>query len=161
MAESRSEVYLHAMTDQAFERWSARLIEDYAGEHVKAGNWSASEALAKARKSIEDLLPDGVDTREHHLFTIMDSTGKQAVGVLWLGVNPRMQDAGFIYDLEIDEPFRRQGYATAAMKALEEKARQLGMAKLALHVFGHNAKARSLYEKLGYGVTDISMAKEL
>ena len=36
-----------------------------------------------------------------------------------------------------------------------------GLETLALHVFGHNPGARALYEKLGYEITNINMAKHL
>ena len=53
------------------------------------------------------------------------------------------------------------GFATQAMLALEEKAKELGLVILRLHVFTHNAVARSLYEKLGYEVSSLNMAKVL
>lgn len=68
---------------------------------------------------------------------------------------------GFIFDLEIDERHRRKGYATAAMLALEEKARSWGLARLGLHVFANNAAATSLYESLGFFMTGRFMTKEL
>jgi RimJ/RimL family protein N-acetyltransferase len=67
----------------------------------------------------------------------------------------------FIYDIEIYEPFRRRGYASQALLAAEDKARELGLKAIALHVFGYNTGARALYDKLGYRVTDLTMAKDL
>ncbi len=61
----------------------------------------------------------------------------------------------------IYEDYRRRGYATQALRAIEEKARELGLNNIALHVFGHNDGARVLYEKVGYVVTDFIMAKDL
>ena len=40
-------------------------------------------------------------------------------------------------------------------------ARDLGLAILRLHVFTHNAVARTLYEKLGYEVSSLNIAKVL
>ena len=67
----------------------------------------------------------------------------------------------FIYYLEIEEPFRRQGLASQASLALEEKTKELGLAALFLHVFAHNPPAQALYSKLGYKVTSLNMMKRL
>ena len=84
------------------------------------------------------------------------------MGDIWLAVDQAAPvRAGFIYDLFIEEPYRRQGLAAQAMLALEDEARALGLQSLALHVFGHNLGARALYEKLGYEITDVNMAKPL
>jgi ribosomal protein S18 acetylase RimI-like enzyme len=69
--------------------------------------------------------------------------------------------SGFIYDLFVEEPWRGRGLAGQAMLALEERARQLGLATLYLHVFADNPVARALYDKLGYRVTSLNMAKPL
>jgi ribosomal protein S18 acetylase RimI-like enzyme len=33
--------------------------------------------------------------------------------------------------------------------------------RIGLHVFGHNERASSLYRKMGYEVTDLTMYKEI
>ena len=47
------------------------------------------------------------------------------------------------------------------MRLLEKEASILGLKYLTLQVFGHNMAARDLYEKLGYGITNIKMSKSL
>jgi ribosomal protein S18 acetylase RimI-like enzyme len=47
------------------------------------------------------------------------------------------------------------------MEAIEDEVRKLGISKIGLHVFGFNAAARSLYDKLGFEVTDTSMEKNI
>jgi ribosomal protein S18 acetylase RimI-like enzyme len=42
-----------------------------------------------------------------------------------------------------------------------DKGNDLQFSGIALHVFGHNAGARALYEKIGFGVTGITMFKAL
>jgi RimJ/RimL family protein N-acetyltransferase len=59
------------------------------------------------------------------------------------------------------EEFRGKGYGAASLALLEEKARQLGKTRIALHVFGHNLRAQKLYQSAGYVTTNISMAKNL
>jgi ribosomal protein S18 acetylase RimI-like enzyme len=75
---------------------------------------------------------------------------------------PRQQAAQvFIYDLFVAEPYRRKGIAEQAMLQLEKEDLRLGVGSLALHVFGYNTAARSLYERLGYETTNINMRKAL
>jgi RimJ/RimL family protein N-acetyltransferase len=47
------------------------------------------------------------------------------------------------------------------MLAIEEKARELGLQSIELHVFAHNAVAMALYEKIGYEVKSQNMTKAL
>jgi hypothetical protein len=44
---------------------------------------------------------------------------------------------------------------------LEQEARRRGMVGIALHVFGHNAGAKQLYEQLGFRATNINMFKSV
>ena len=67
----------------------------------------------------------------------------------------------YLCELLIDAPYRRQGYGTEALRAVEPAVRALGIERIALHVFGHNHPARALYEKVGYEETNIHMAKNL
>jgi ribosomal protein S18 acetylase RimI-like enzyme len=47
------------------------------------------------------------------------------------------------------------------MLLLEEKAREMGLKSLELHVFGSNHVARKLYETIGYETTNVLMSKKL
>ncbi len=64
-------------------------------------------------------------------------------------------------DLAIFEQHRRRGYASEALRLLEEKVREQGLDTISLHVFGHNHAARELYEKSGYAVTNVNMSKKI
>ena len=82
--------------------------------------------------------------------------------MLWFAIQAQgHKPEAFIYDIMIYEAYRRQGYATSALKVMEAKVRELGFYKISLHVFGHNSPAISLYEKIGYQPTNIMMTKEL
>jgi ribosomal protein S18 acetylase RimI-like enzyme len=58
-------------------------------------------------------------------------------------------------------PFRGRGFGRAAMVLAEQEARRGGARRLGLNVFGTNTVARSLYESLGYEITELQMSKEL
>lgn len=153
--------HLSPMTPDEFRDFYEASIVDYAQEKVRAGNWSEEESLEKSGEEYRQLLPEGMNTPNHHLYAIRDGGGGK-VGALWLAVEKQCgRKTGFIYQLYIEEQFRRRGYAAGAMRALEEKARTLGVDTLMLHVFGHNHAAIALYRKLGYDGTNMNMAKKL
>lgn len=81
------------------------------------------------------------------------------VGIIW--ISQKAPNEGFIYDFVIFEQYQGQGYGKKAMKEAEIIAKQLGMNKIGLNVFGHNKIARGLYEKMGYEITNITMAKTI
>ena len=155
-------VRLVPMSQTEFEAYLESSVQDYAQEHVRTGNWSAEKALQMAEESFHKLLPDGLATSNQYLFTVEDETLGQKVGVLWFAVEKR--EAGpraFVYDVQIDEAYRRRGYGTQAFEALETKVRELGLTRIMLHVFGHNHAARTMYAKLGYEVVNLIMSKTL
>ena len=148
------------MTQPEFDVFLEHLIPDYAAENVRAGYWDESEALEKSRKETESLLPQGLQSENHYLFTLYD--GDQAVGRVWLKANvDRPVKSGFIFDVEIKEEFRGKGYGKQIMLLIEEKARELGLMSIGLHVFGYNTVAKNLYEGIGYEVTSLNMIKKL
>ena len=150
------------MISEEFGPFFERLVVDYAADKVRAGNWTSEESVRRSREECQALLPQGPDTPGQHLYRILDTETGERVGVVWLAEDRRKSPPiGFIYDLEVEAPYRRRGYATRAMLALEVKARALGLGNLSLHVFGFNHEARALYEKLGYEITNINMSKPL
>jgi GNAT superfamily N-acetyltransferase len=155
-------VTLAPFTKKEFEIYLQQGIARYAEENVQAGYWSASEAMEKSRSTHAKLLPEGFTTPNQYLFSIREPVRGEQVGTIWLSADTESATpSGFVYDLFIYEPFRRKGYATGAMLALEIKARELGLTVIRLHVFAHNPAAKSLYDKLGYGAMSTNMAKSL
>ncbi len=148
------------MTQAEYDVFLERTIPEYAEDKVRAGYWAESEALEKSRKEFSDLLPEGIQTKNHYLYTLYDND--QAVGLIWLCANvDRPTKNGFIFELYVDESQRGKGYGKEAMLLIEEKARDLGLKSIGLHVFGSNKIARNLYEGIGYEVTSVNMSKAL
>jgi len=155
-------VKLVPMTPGEFDVFLEHGIKEYAKDRVRAGFWTETESLARSRKEHRALLPDGIKSRYHHFYTIQDAENGDAVGVLWLKTDlDSSRGSGFVFDLEIREPFRRKGYARQAMLELENVARGMGLRQLGLHVFAFNEGARLLYEGLGYSVASVNMLKDL
>ncbi len=154
-------IHLEPMTEAEFRAYLEPAIAEYAAEHVKSGHWNSADALEESRKEFTQLLPDGLNTVNQHLFSIKDDSGTN-VGRLWFAVRERGADrSAFIYDVHIYESFQRRGYATQAFQALETRARDMGITAISLHVFGHNTSARALYEKLGFETTNLMMNKPI
>lgn len=155
-------VGLTPMTEDEFAEYRAHAVRNYADEKVRAGNWSAEEAYRLAEETLDMLLPEGVATPEHHLFTVERDDGT-SIGWLWLAerVEANADRHAFVYEILIFEEFRRQGYGRAAMEAAEAKTRKLGLETIKLHVFGHNHAARALYNELGYAETNVMMEKRI
>lgn len=147
-----------SMSEEKFEQYCKRQIEEYASEHVKAGNWSEDEAVDKAKKQFDQLLPDGLATKGNFLFSVCYED--EPIGILWLNVRPTPQGKhAFIYDIRLDDVQQSKGLGKATMKKLDKYAEQHDIKKIALHVFAHNHRAVGLYKKMGYEMTDHQMAK--
>jgi RimJ/RimL family protein N-acetyltransferase len=155
-------VRLIPMTATDFQAYLEEDTERYAQVRVRAGDWQPLEALQKSREEHQQLLPDGLATRNHYLCSIEDEALGSKVGVIWFAIYDRqLQPAAFVYDLLIYGEFQRRGYGRQALLTLEAKAKELGVDKIALHVFAHNHVARVLYENAGFEITGIYLAKKL
>ncbi len=155
-------IRLIPMTPADFDKFLSVEIEEYAQEHVKAGNWQPDEALRLSKEEHDKLLPNGPASPNQYLYSIQDTNTGSNVGLIWFANQQQGQTRhAFIYDIRIDEDQRGRGYGQQAMLAVEEKVKALSLDTISLHVFGHNQVARSLYEKIGYEVTNVLMSKKL
>jgi RimJ/RimL family protein N-acetyltransferase len=151
-------VTLQKMNTDEFKQYLDTAVADYAKEKVSAGNWDEEDSLQRAKDEFSNLLPDGENSENNYLYTILNEKNEGA-GIIWL--ERQSPEKGFIYDIRIKDEYQGKGYGKETMKAIEEKAKQLGMNKIGLHVFGHNKIARGLYEKIGYKTTNVVMEKEI
>lgn len=154
-------VRLVPLTEEQYGPWLQAAMAGYAEDKVRSGNWDAAEGLERSRQEFEQLLPAGLATPGHHLFSICDEAADRPVGVLWVAVPEARPSLAFVYDFVIFSEFRRRGYGLEALRALEDVVRPWGVDTIGLHVFGHNAPARALYEKAGYVITNVNMARHL
>lgn len=150
------------MSESAFARFRDQSVADFAQANVAAGRWAPGQALERSRQAYERLLPQGLRTPGHHLFTVHAAGSGQEIGAVWLAVSEQPDGrSGYVYDLVIAPPHRRQGHARAAFAALEAVARQWGLVDLGLHVFTHNRPAQALYRSLGFDPTGMQLQKRL
>ncbi|MEI4621528.1 GNAT family N-acetyltransferase [Bacillus pfraonensis] len=153
-------ITLRPMNREEFQLYISSAIENYAKNKVTSGNWSEDEAMNLSKKEFSRLLPKDEKSELNYLYSIFQD--QQLVGMIWIAktstTNP---DQGYIFDFIIYKPHQGQGYGKQAMKEIEIIAKELGMNKIGLHVFGHNKVARRLYEQLGYEITNINMVKAI
>lgn len=153
-------IHLKQMLECDFDSYLAWAIADYAKDKVAAANWQPDEALEKSGASFKASLPEGLNTKGNHFYSIFHKN--QKVGMIWFAEDNSSQKAtAFIYDFVISETQRRKGFGSAALKAVEQEVKKLGIKTIDLHVFAHNKAARQLYEAVGYKVTNITMTKQL
>jgi ribosomal protein S18 acetylase RimI-like enzyme len=151
------------MTAEEYEAYLEEMAPDYAREHVEAGNWPEEGSVERAVNEMREVyLPQGVETENNFLFTLFDPEIGEKVGMLWYGIDDRgNQKQAFVYDVIVDNAYRRRGYGSQAFEKMEEVVKIAGLNVIGLHVFGYNTGARAMYEKLGFEVTDVMMRKWL
>jgi len=152
-------ITLRPMSESEYQRLREAIFEDYARETANVSSLSIDEGRKAAARQFEQLLPDGIASKGHYFWRIVNDNG-DAVGDLWVLVESEKARA-FIYFIGIDEQYRGQGYSRAAMLALETTVKPLGAQHIDLNVFGDNTVAVRLYESLGYQPTAMNMRKEL
>ena len=155
-------ISLVELDDAPYRAYRDHLVRDYAAHKVRAGAWYESEAQIRAAKEVDGMLPEGPATQGHFLYSVREDAADAEVGTVWFA----LRDSGvgryvWIYDIIINESFRRRGYASRTLELVEARAKELGAKSVELHVFGHNQGAQALYEKVGYSVTSITMAKQV
>ena len=150
------------MTESEFEIYLSEDIPRYAEDHIKVGSWHPAEALEESRHEHQELLPDGLASKNHYLYSIVDKKLGHRVGIIWFAANvQRPRCPAFLYDFQIFDEFRGKGYGAQALTAFEDQVKKLGIEMISLHVFANNEIAQALYKKKGYEVTGIHMTKRI
>jgi GNAT superfamily N-acetyltransferase len=143
----------------------ALYVSSFARDAVSYGLYvNEQDAIEHARKNIATMesMKPGI-----HLWQAISVDGvAEPVGFIWLAVEPEFGIKSYIQQLFIKAVYRRQGYAKAAMLALEDWASSVGIGHIALGVFLKNLNARALYDSLGYkvdetDVIDVTMGKSI
>ena len=152
-------VTLRPMTESEYQLLRESIFEDYARESANVTSATIEEGRNMAARQFDQLLPDGMTSKGHYFWRIVNDNG-DAAGDLWVLVESEKARA-FIYFIGIDERYRGHGYSKAAMLALESTVKPLGANHIDLNVFGDNTVAVRLYESLRYKPTAMNMRKEL
>ena len=153
---------LRPLTDEELPGYSEAALRGYATSIEEQGGMPRGFAQEKARRDFEQLWPDGVPADGHAVFGVEDAETGEQVGYLWIAERDNQgRKVVWIYDIEIDERFRGRGFGRAAMELAEQQARERGLGRVELNVFGRNEVARNLYRSLGYEESAVWMGKDV
>ena len=157
-----ADVELVPLAPSLYDAFMENLLREYAQDHVRSGQWNAADADRQAREETTRIVPQGLATPGHFFFAIRLRPAGEDAGRVWFALRTEGGPLNaFVYDLLVFDQFRGQGIGEAAMRLLEPIARSHGAVRIALHVFGSNAGAIRLYERVGYETTNRIMAKRL
>jgi GNAT superfamily N-acetyltransferase len=146
------------MTEARFAAFRAEVIRGYAADIASSGTLPAADAAVRAATQTDETLPDGLNTANHAFLCL--HAGAEEVAVNWL-CHHREPGASWVYAVEVSERHRGQGYGRAVMIAGEQAALAAGDTHLSLNVFGSNAVATRLYERMGYQAVDQARSIDL
>ena len=155
-------IQLIPMTETEYEAFMEISVSDQAQGQALIRNCGTDEADELIRKQLGQILPDGLATANHYFYAIQAQEPEANIGGLWYNVEEKHGERRlFVMDIQIYKKYRRHGYGEQAFKIMEEKAREMGIRTISLHVFEHNQAARAMYKKLGYTGTATKMSKEI
>lgn len=147
------------MTSEEYAQFRRDLGVTYAAGQVRAGVWSADEAVEQSERQLDELLPDGLETAGM-LLLVGESDG-EVVGFLWTGPVPGQSRRWWIYDVRVVAEHQGKGHGRGLVRAAERAARERNAESIGLNVFGDNAVARNLYESEAYRAAALLMRKDL
>lgn len=113
---------------------------------VKSSGITMDEALIQAQREFEEMLPNGLETKDNILRFIVDAAEEKSVGVIWYLFE--MTDGVkqvFLSDFIIKEEERRKGYASAALIEMEQDAWRDECVESIIYVWKHNLPGFNLY----------------
>lgn len=149
------------MSDEDFAAFLRKSIPEYAYDQTRSGNWTAHEAMGKARAEFQQMLPQGAHTPNQHLRVMLDERDRK-IGMVWYFVDTRGERyKAFLIDFFFFSEDRHKGYEKEAFAVLEDELRALGVQRIELQVFSHKFDEVALYQNNGFTQTSIFFAKDL
>ena len=153
-------IRLKQMNEADFEVFKTNTIQSYAHDIMVSRGLSEEDAVKRSVSETNTLLSKGIETPNHTFLTIQKSDSNEKIGHLWYQTDSGESEV-FIYHIEIKKEHRRLGYGKIALIELEKKVKPKGVSRILLNVFSSNRVAYSLYEKLGYKITNLQMQKDI
>ncbi|MCX7754928.1 MAG: GNAT family N-acetyltransferase [Anaerolineales bacterium] len=149
------------MSDEDFAAFLRKSIPEYAYDQTRSGNWTAHEAMGKARAEFQQMLPQGPRTPNQHLRVMLDERDRK-IGMVWYFVDTRGERyKAFLIDFFFFSEDRHKGREKEAFAVLEDELRALGVQRIELQVFSHKLDEVALYQNNGFTQTSIFFAKDL
>lgn len=150
------------MTWDDFDGWAPQSITGGAAQLVASGLLEEPDATARVTGQLADLLPAGIATPLHLLWTVRATETDGLVGHLWMRIRPSTDEVeAFVLDVDVVSDLRGHGWGRATMIAAQQAARDARASVLRLSVFATNSAGVRLYEGLGYAVVGSTMTRRL
>ena len=123
------------------------------------------EATVSLAADLASIFPKTTSAEPNHRIYFLEEaeSGQTAGYVFWAERRPpgSQETRAYLYELFVDEAFRRQGLGLRALELVEADVRDRGLPGIDLNVWGGNAAARSLYRQAGFSERAVFMTKEL
>lgn len=108
----------------------------------------------------------GTQLDEPDSLVLVADRAHEVIGYLYAGIEPRnwkelREEAGFIHDVLVTDEHRGGGVAEALMREAFAWMRERGVPRVLLWTAASNARARRLFERLGFRPTMTEMTMEL
>lgn len=148
-------VVLAPLTPEERRAFTAALVADYIDWLSGRGEVTDPvAALAQARTETEAEVEAAVRAGEE--FWVAHNDEGATVGWLWIkhAQEGLLPSAAFLYQILVKPEFRRHGYGTAMLAAVEQVLAAAGWSELRLNVWDSNETARRLYERAGYELVE-------
>jgi ribosomal protein S18 acetylase RimI-like enzyme len=158
------DIRLRPLRDDEFQDFLEALRVEYVRSMVEEAGMTEEAAEDKASADQAILFPGGAQQPHHRIYVLEDvGTGERAGHLFWAERQPpgSLGTRAYLYELLIDEPFRRRGLGRRALELLEAEARAEGLPGIDLNVWGGNDAARGLYRAAGFSEKAVFMSKEL
>ncbi len=158
-------IHLRPASQADFEAYRNVFIREYSLDIQQSYHIDERTATEKASRELDMCFPKGADSDRHELLCIearltpnQPSTTK--VGYLWHCANT-IDGSTYLYDFIVLEDYRCLGFGRAALAALEQHVKSVGIERVNLRVAAHNPKAQKLYQSLGFEITGLDMSKRI
>jgi ribosomal protein S18 acetylase RimI-like enzyme len=158
------DIRLRPLGEDEFPDFLERLRIEYVRSMVEEAGMTSAAAEEKATADHASLFPGRVPQPNQRIYILEDeATGERAGHLFWAERQPpgSLGTRAYLYELLIDERFRRQGLGRRALDLLEKQVRDEGLPGIDLNVWGGNGAARALYRAAGFSERAVFMAKEL
>ncbi len=140
------------MTKDKYEDWLDHSTKRQAMDRAYVNDSDKELEEERLRAMLPHLLPDGLETANHHFYLMEDDEGAD-VGFLWFGTIPNLPEGSvLLFDIVIKQSHRGQGYGRQLLEAGHRKMTEHGYNNILLSVLKNNP-AHHLYRSLGYQVT--------
>jgi RimJ/RimL family protein N-acetyltransferase len=158
MKMSGVKMVLNKMNIEESNQFLNETIQDLAEANVICGEWEKSESLEKSKEHFKKQFPNGIINDNNYLYSILNKKF-EIVGKIWMMINKNR--IAWLQNIKIGEKYRRKGYGKAAVLELLKIAKNLGIQKVGLHVFGYNKEALQFYNSLGFTTKNVMMEKNM